>query len=205
MLMTKSSTTTKTKAKIKATVTTCLKSQLVSTSTSFSSIASMKLTSMSCNRFFNRQSLLIFLAALLFLCSLQIPVIRGAFEDGNNNNVKITEQSLELTQTINMQRQEYMQKQCETLGYNILDLNDLTEQQMEHMIVDRKHKLLYCYVPKCLKQKNGLLKGIVYGQQQMSAYVSSPVFRDDVALELERAINLHLFGYEMAGEIYSAL
>ncbi|KAL9929254.1 carbohydrate sulfotransferase 11 [Glossina fuscipes fuscipes] len=159
MLMTKSSTTTKTKAKIKATVTTCLKSQLVSTSTSFSSIASMKLTSMSCNRFFNRQSLLIFLAALLFLCSLQIPVIRGAFEDGNNNNVKITEQSLELTQTINMQRQEYMQKQCETLGYNILDLNDLTEQQMEHMIVDRKHKLLYCYVPKvaCTNWKRVLL------------------------------------------------
>uniref|UniRef100_A0A1A9ZFH7 Carbohydrate sulfotransferase n=1 Tax=Glossina pallidipes TaxID=7398 RepID=A0A1A9ZFH7_GLOPL len=148
MLMTKSSTTTKTKTT--ATVISCLKSQLVSTSTSFPSIASMKLrmTSMSCNRFFNRQSLLIFLAALLFLCSLQIPVIRGAFEDGNNNNVKITEQSLELTQTINMQRQEYMQKQCETLGYNILDLSDLTEQQMEHMIVDRKHKLLYCYVPK---------------------------------------------------------
>uniref|UniRef100_A0A1A9WL28 Carbohydrate sulfotransferase n=1 Tax=Glossina brevipalpis TaxID=37001 RepID=A0A1A9WL28_9MUSC len=151
--MTKSSTTTtKTNAKAIPTVTatatatataTCFKSQLVNTS--------MKFSSMSCNRFFNRfnrQSLLIFLAALLFLSSLQIPVIRGAFEDGNNNNVKITEHSLELTQTINMQRQEYMQKQCETLGYNILDLNDLTEQQMEHMIVDRKHKLLYCYVPK---------------------------------------------------------
>jgi len=54
------------------------------------------------------------------------------FEDGNNNNVKITRRSLELTQTINIAQ----------------TLEDLSELQMDHMIVDREHKLLYCYVPK---------------------------------------------------------
>ena len=98
--------------------------------------------------FFNRQSLLISLVALFFLCTLQIDLIRGAFEDGNNNNVKITKHSLELTQALNLQRQEYLQKQCDILGYSILDINDLTDEQMDHMIVDREQKLLYCYVPK---------------------------------------------------------
>lgn len=98
--------------------------------------------------FFNRQSLLISLVALFFLCTLQIDLIRGAFEDGNNNNVKITKQSLELTQALNLQRQEYLQKQCDTLGYSMLDINDLTDEQMDHMIIDKEQKLLYCYVPK---------------------------------------------------------
>lgn len=75
-------------------------------------------------------------------------MIRAAFEEGNNNNVKIAEHSLELTQTINIQRQEYLQKQCETLGYTALTLDDLTDEQMDHMIVDKEHKFLYCYVPK---------------------------------------------------------
>ncbi|XP_065356757.1 carbohydrate sulfotransferase 11 [Calliphora vicina] len=109
--------------------------------------------------FFIRQSLLISLVVLFFLCVLQIDLIRGAFEDGNNNNVKITKHSLELTQTLNMQRQEYLQKQCNTLGYSMLDINDLTDEQMDHMIVDQEHKLLYCYVPKvaCTNWKRVLM------------------------------------------------
>ncbi|XP_017056553.1 carbohydrate sulfotransferase 13 [Drosophila ficusphila] len=81
------------------------------------------------------------------------------FEDGNNNNVKITRQSLELTQTINIQRQEYMQRQCELLGEHSQTLEDLSELQMDHMIVDREHKLLYCYVPKvaCTNWKRVLM------------------------------------------------
>lgn len=70
------------------------------------------------------------------------------FGDGNNNNVKITRRSLELTQTINIQRQEFMQRQCELLGDHTQTLEDLSELQMDHMIVDKEHKLLYCYVPK---------------------------------------------------------
>lgn len=100
---------------------------------------------------FIRQSLLIFLVALFILCTLQIDLIRGAFEDGNNNIVKVTKQSLELTQTINLQRQEYLQKHCDTLGYSRMDINNLTAEQMDHMIVDQEHKLLYCYVPKVSK------------------------------------------------------
>ncbi|XP_064535277.1 carbohydrate sulfotransferase 11 [Drosophila montana] len=83
----------------------------------------------------------------------------AAFEDGNNNNVKITKHSLELTQTINIQRQEFMQRQCELLDANRQTVDDLTELQMDHMIVDKEHKLLYCYVPKvaCTNWKRVLM------------------------------------------------
>lgn len=96
----------------------------------------------------NHHSVFVSIVAIIFLFSLQIDLIRGAFEDVNNNKVKVTTRSLELTQTINMQRQEYMQKECDTLGYNQQDLDDLTEDQMDHMIVDKELKFLYCYVPK---------------------------------------------------------
>lgn len=125
---------------------------LTSSSSSYCGINTSSISSSLATRkrimFFTRQSLLISLVALFFLCTLQIDLIRGTFEDGNNNNVKITKHSLELTQTINMQRQEYLQKQCDTLGYSMLDVNDLTDEQMDHMIVDQEHKFLYCYVPK---------------------------------------------------------
>ncbi|EDW77328.1 uncharacterized protein Dwil_GK18242 [Drosophila willistoni] len=84
------------------------------------------------------------------------------FEDGNNNNVKINGQSLELTQTINIQRQEYLQRQCDLWSNDMeksQSLDDLTEFQMDHMIVDQEHKLLYCYVPKvaCTNWKRVLM------------------------------------------------
>uniref|UniRef100_A0A1L8E8Q2 Carbohydrate sulfotransferase n=2 Tax=Haematobia irritans TaxID=7368 RepID=A0A1L8E8Q2_HAEIR len=115
-------------------------------------------------KFFNRHSVLVSVLAILFLFTLQIDLIRGSFEDVNNNKVKMTKRSLELTQTINMQRQEYLQKQCDSLGYNQQDFNDLTDEQMEHMIVDKDLKFLYCYVPKvaCTNWKRVLmlLKGL---------------------------------------------
>ncbi|KAH8293155.1 hypothetical protein KR044_007053, partial [Drosophila immigrans] len=82
------------------------------------------------------------------------------FEDGNNNNVKINKHSLELTQTINIQRQELMQRQCDLMeATNKQSIEDLTELQMDHMIVDKEHKLLYCYVPKvaCTNWKRVLM------------------------------------------------
>ncbi|KAH8324312.1 hypothetical protein KR074_004698 [Drosophila pseudoananassae] len=87
--------------------------------------------------------------SLLITLSAGLP-----FEDGNNNNVKITRQSLELTQTINIQRQEFMQRECELLGQHHQTMNDLTDLQMDHMIVDKEHKLLYCYVPKVVACTN---------------------------------------------------
>ncbi|XP_036345242.1 uncharacterized protein LOC118754472 [Rhagoletis pomonella] len=102
---------------------------------------------------FYRQSLFIYWIGLTFIGVQQFDLSRGAFEDGNNNNVKVTQHGLELTQTINIQRQEYLQKQCETLGHSTHTLDDLTEEQMDHMIVDREHKFLYCYVPKVTKKR----------------------------------------------------
>ncbi|XP_017473465.1 PREDICTED: carbohydrate sulfotransferase 11 [Rhagoletis zephyria] len=108
---------------------------------------------------FYRQSLFIYWIGLTFIGVQQFDLSRGAFEDGNNNNVKVTQHGLELTQTINIQRQEYLQKQCETLGHSTHTLDDLTEEQMDHMIVDREHKFLYCYVPKvaCTNWKRVLM------------------------------------------------
>ncbi|XP_011192436.1 carbohydrate sulfotransferase 11 [Zeugodacus cucurbitae] len=120
----------------------------------------MIMSSTEANTICCRQSLLNTLTALTFICMLmQFDLIRAAFEEGNNNNVKIAEHSLELTQTINIQRQEYLQKQCETFGYGALTLDDLTDEQMDHMIVDKEHKFLYCYVPKvaCTNWKRVLM------------------------------------------------
>ncbi|XP_030561257.1 carbohydrate sulfotransferase 11 [Drosophila novamexicana] len=96
---------------------------------------------------------------ILLLYTFMRLLAAAAFEDGNNNNVKITKHSLELTQTINIQRQEFMQRQCELLEANRQTVDDLTELQMDHMIVDKEHKLLYCYVPKvaCTNWKRVLM------------------------------------------------
>lgn len=142
---------------------------------------------------------------LLYLTLLQM---LHAFEVENNNRLKITSQhGYELTQTVNVQRQENLQKMCQTFGGttkgedggylrppseasstmslgekktnleavekeketedhrtgNLLDddvvgpsngdskqfyVDALSQVQMEHLLVDRQHKFLYCYVPK---------------------------------------------------------
>lgn len=57
----------------------------------------------------------------------------------------------ELTQSINIQRQELIQKMCINYGMADESLEDLNFEQMDHMLVDKKHKFMYCYVPKvCL-------------------------------------------------------
>ncbi|EDV99293.1 carbohydrate sulfotransferase 11 [Drosophila grimshawi] len=99
------------------------------------------------------------LFGILLLYALMRLLAAAAFEDGNNNNVKITQHSLQLTQTINLQRQEFMQRQCDLIGADMETIEDLTELQMDHMIVDKEHKLLYCYVPKvaCTNWKRVLM------------------------------------------------
>lgn len=99
-----------------------------------------------------------------------------AFEVENNNRLKITSQhGFELTQTTNVQRQENLQRICQTFRENGVadeaaaaaaaavtattasdpvtpketnDSTPLTTVQMEHMLVDKEHRFLYCYVPK---------------------------------------------------------
>ena len=59
-----------------------------------------------------------------------------------------------LTQANNIQRQELLQRKCDKydLGNNELYQNEsihtLSEADLEHLLIDRKHKFLYCYVPK---------------------------------------------------------
>ncbi|XP_062142109.1 carbohydrate sulfotransferase 11 [Drosophila sulfurigaster albostrigata] len=100
-----------------------------------------------------------FIFSLMLFYAFVQPLAAAAFEDGNNNNVKINKHSLELTQTINIQRQELMQRQCDLMEANTQSIEDLTELQMDHMIVDKEHKLLYCYVPKvaCTNWKRVLM------------------------------------------------
>lgn len=128
-------------------------------------------------------------AILLYLNLLQM--LHG-FEIENNSRLKITSShGLELTQAINVQRQENMQKMCRTLenkienptegGPPILMTNridnegygktqegeskkedeqlGLTSVQMDHLLVDKSHKFLYCYVPKvaCTNWKRVLM------------------------------------------------
>lgn len=85
-------------------------------------------------------------------------------ENENNYNVRVSDHGFELTQANNLFRQEQVQKICnsdaatesETLTKNITDIPD---DQWDHLIVDSKHKFLYCYVPKvaCTNWKRVLM------------------------------------------------
>jgi hypothetical protein len=59
-----------------------------------------------------------------------------------------------LIQSNNLQRQELLQQKCVKyyLDSNELYQNNsihtLSDVEMEHLLIDRQHKFLYCYVPK---------------------------------------------------------
>lgn len=65
----------------------------------------------------------------------------------------------DLTQSVNVQRIEQLNKMCQTMGYTNTSHENLNEEQMEHMLIDKKHKFLYCYVPKvaCTNWKRVLM------------------------------------------------
>lgn len=91
-----------------------------------------------------------------------------------NDDVHQSSHAFELTQAQNLFRQEQVQKVCsnliestsssssssstdnETLAKN---LNQIPDDQLDHLIVDHKHKFLYCYVPKvaCTNWKRVLM------------------------------------------------
>lgn len=68
----------------------------------------------------------------------------------NNLNVRVNDHGFELTQANNLQRQEMIQNVCDSMGYNDTDnlLNSIPDDQLDHLLIDTKHKFLYCYVPK---------------------------------------------------------
>uniref|UniRef100_A0A1Q3FJ96 Carbohydrate sulfotransferase n=2 Tax=Culex tarsalis TaxID=7177 RepID=A0A1Q3FJ96_CULTA len=70
--------------------------------------------------------------------------------DDDENELGEGMHTYELTQSQNFQRQDAMLKACaqmrDTMAYKSVD--ELNTFQMSHLLVDRKHKFLYCYVPK---------------------------------------------------------
>lgn len=53
-----------------------------------------------------------------------------------------------LIQSNNFQRQELLQQKCDKYHLDNKLVYKLTEADMEHLLIDKKHKFLYCYVPK---------------------------------------------------------
>jgi len=59
-----------------------------------------------------------------------------------------------LIQANNIQRQELLQQKCDKYDldnnelYQNSSIHNLSDADLEHLLIDRKHKFLYCYVPK---------------------------------------------------------
>ena len=52
-----------------------------------------------------------------------------------------------LTRMVYLDRQEHLHKECQAYKQN--NTNATKEKEMyDHILVDERHKLLYCYVPK---------------------------------------------------------
>ncbi|XP_022820826.1 carbohydrate sulfotransferase 11 [Spodoptera litura] len=66
---------------------------------------------------------------------------------GDVYNNEVSEHSLELTQSLNLARQELIQETCRHFPPKY-GLDELPPSQLEHILINEEHKLLYCYVPK---------------------------------------------------------
>lgn len=82
-------------------------------------------------------------------------------ENENNHNIRLNSHGFELTQANNLLRQEQLQKMCANLKSQSIveDITQIPDDQLDHMIIDDKHKFLYCYVPKvaCTNWKRVLM------------------------------------------------
>lgn len=68
------------------------------------------------------------------------------YVNGSENDIEDVH-SLELTQSLNLARQELISEKCRRSPPKYF-LDDIPPSQLEHILVDEEHKLLYCYVPK---------------------------------------------------------
>lgn len=62
-----------------------------------------------------------------------------------------------LTRMVYLDRQEHLQKMCHSYVQDFRHQTNLTQyrQMYDHLLVDQKHRLLYCYVPKvCFTEAN---------------------------------------------------
>lgn len=62
-------------------------------------------------------------------------------------SVKDEQHLLEMTQNLNLARQDRIQDVCERYPPKV-GLDELPQNELDHIIVDDERKLLYCYVPK---------------------------------------------------------
>lgn len=97
--------------------------------------------------FFNKQLNLILIIVCIILNNSNEILSMGA--------KKYIDHEIELTQSVNVQRIETLNKMCQILNISS-SLDDLTDAQMDHLLIDRKHKFLYCYVPKVSSFFHGL-------------------------------------------------
>ncbi|XP_075992675.1 carbohydrate sulfotransferase 11 [Anticarsia gemmatalis] len=92
---------------------------------------------------------------------------------GDVYNNDVSEHSLELTQSLNLARQELIQETCRRFPPRF-GLDDLPRSQLEHILIDEERKLLYCYVPKvaCTNWKRVLM--ILAGKWNNTDVLSIP-------------------------------
>lgn len=88
---------------------------------------------------------------LWFALCLVLCIVLNAIQSGQIlkvftlQNINITQTRIDLLRIKNMQRVEKLQQNCMQLN---LTQQELTKKQMRHFNIDRKHKLLYCDIPK---------------------------------------------------------
>lgn len=90
------------------------------------------------------------------VCALESEKIENT---PNNHRIRFNSHGFELTQTNNLLRQERLQKMCASSQSIVQDVAEIPDDQLDHMIIDDKHKFLYCYVPKvaCTNWKRVLM------------------------------------------------
>lgn len=102
---------------------------------------------------------------IILICSnyAKSSFIDQMLNDNNviSNDMHVNNHGFELTQANNLQRQELIQKICDhshTVAFN-KSVDDIPDDQLDHLIVDPTHKFLYCYVPKvaCTNWKRVLM------------------------------------------------
>ncbi|KAL0849548.1 hypothetical protein ABMA28_013814 [Loxostege sticticalis] len=98
----------------------------------------------------------------------------GEISQLNDNDLTV-EHSLELTQSMNLARQELIQESCQRFPPK-WSVENLPDSQFEHILVDETHKLLYCYVPKvaCTNWKRILM--ILTGKWNDTDVLSIPAY-----------------------------
>lgn len=108
----------------------------------------------------NTMHLILLYACIVIIVVLPSKVCASIFDSENIAKMGSTSRyGFELIQANNLQRQEQVQKVCADSNSHSKDLNEIPDDQLDHIIVDSKHKFLYCYVPKvaCTNWKRVLM------------------------------------------------